>query len=150
MVMTKAQTTATAAFVGLGYLAINITLGNFLEPQLMGRRLGISTLVVFLSLIFWGWLWGPVGMLLSVPLTMILRIALENTEDFQWLAQLIAANARPVSLEPAVAGVANTSAARGTETGGRSPSSPSGQAETGEADAGDDSLSGSRAATGAP
>ena len=87
--------TGTAVLVGLGYLAVNITLGNFLEPHLMGRRLGISTLVVFLSLVFWGWLWGPVGMLLSVPLTMILRIALENTQDLRWLAQLIAANPRP-------------------------------------------------------
>ncbi len=85
--------TATAVLVGLGYLAVNVTLGNFLEPHLMGRRLGISTLVVFLSLVFWGWLWGPVGMLLSVPLTMILRIALENTQDLRWVAQLIAANA---------------------------------------------------------
>lgn len=81
-----------AVLVVLGYLTVNILLGNFIEPQLMGRRLGISTLVVFLSLIFWGWLWGPIGMLLSVPLTMILRIALENTEDFRWVAQLIAAN----------------------------------------------------------
>lgn len=87
--------TGTAALVGLGYLAVNITLGNFLEPHLMGRRLGISTLVVFLSLVFWGWLWGPIGMLLSVPLTMILRIALENTQDLRWLAQLIAAKPSP-------------------------------------------------------
>ena len=85
--------TGTAVLVGLGYLAVNVTLGNFLEPHLMGRRLGISTLVVFLSLVFWGWLWGPIGMLLSVPLTMILRIALENTQDLRWVAQLIAANA---------------------------------------------------------
>ncbi|MEM6792360.1 MAG: AI-2E family transporter [Acidobacteriota bacterium] len=92
--------TATALVVVLGYLVINITLGNFVEPHLMGRRLGISTLVVFLSLVFWGWMWGPVGMLLSVPLTMILRIAAENTEDLRWVAQLIAANpanTRPVS-----------------------------------------------------
>ncbi|MEM1180939.1 MAG: AI-2E family transporter [Acidobacteriota bacterium] len=83
---------ATALLVMLGYLLINITLGNFVEPHLMGRRLGISTLVVFLSLVFWGWMWGPVGMLLSVPLTMVLRIALENTEDLRWVAQLIAAD----------------------------------------------------------
>lgn len=78
-----------ALLVGLGYLIVNITLGNFLEPHLMGRRFGISTLVVVLSLLFWGWLWGPVGMLLSVPLTMIVKIMLERTEDFRWVARLI-------------------------------------------------------------
>jgi predicted PurR-regulated permease PerM len=56
-----------ALLVALLYLAVNVFLGNFLDPHLMGRRFGISTLVVILSLIFWGWLWGPVGMLLSVP-----------------------------------------------------------------------------------
>ena len=85
------QGPGAALLVGLGYLVVNLVLGSFLEPHLMGRRLGISTLVVFLSLVFWGWMWGPLGMLLSVPLTMILRIALENTEDFRWLAQMIAA-----------------------------------------------------------
>jgi predicted PurR-regulated permease PerM len=78
-----------ALLVMLVYLAVNVTLGNFIEPHLMGRRFGISTLVVILSLIFWGWLWGPVGMLLSVPLTMIVKIMLENTEDFRWVAVLI-------------------------------------------------------------
>ncbi len=83
---------APALLVGLGYLVINTGVGNFLEPSLMGRQFGISTLVVVLSLIFWGWVWGPVGMLLSVPLTMILKITLENTEDFRWLAQLMGVN----------------------------------------------------------
>ena len=58
----------------------------------MGRRLGLSTLVVFLSLVFWGWVWGPVGMLLSVPLTVIVKIALENTKDFRWVAIMLGAN----------------------------------------------------------
>ena len=78
-----------ALIVGLGYLLVNLVLGNFVEPHLMGRQFGISTLVVFLSLVFWGWIWGPVGMLLSVPLTMILKIMLEHTEDLRWVAQLI-------------------------------------------------------------
>jgi AI-2 transport protein TqsA len=80
-----------AVAVAAGYLVINMALGNILEPYLMGRRLGLSTLVVFLSLIFWGWVWGPVGMLLSVPLTMAVKITLENTRDFRWVAVLLGA-----------------------------------------------------------
>ena len=72
-----------------GYLAINLVFGNILEPRMMGRGLGLSTLVVFLSLIFWGWLLGPVGMLLSVPLTIIVKIALEQTAGGQSIAVLL-------------------------------------------------------------
>ncbi len=83
--------------VGLGYLAVNVVFGNWIEPMLMGRRFGISTLIVILSLLFWGWLWGPVGALLSVPLTMILKIMLENTKDLRWIAILIDKNPAPVA-----------------------------------------------------
>ena len=75
--------------VGLGYVIVNIVLGNWLEPTLMGRRLGLSTMVVVLSLVFWGWLWGPIGAVLSVPLTMVVKIMLENTEDLKWVAVLL-------------------------------------------------------------
>jgi predicted PurR-regulated permease PerM len=78
-----------ALIVALGYVVVNVGIGNFLEPWLMGRTLGMSTLVVFLSLVFWGWLWGGVGMLLSVPLTMIIKILLENTDDLQWMAVML-------------------------------------------------------------
>lgn len=83
-----------ALAVALVFLAINIALGNLIEPHFMGRRLGLSTLVVFVSLVFWGWVWGPVGMLLSVPLTMIVKIMLENTEDLQWVAVLLGTGRR--------------------------------------------------------
>src|SRR5688500_16221853 len=68
----------SAVMVLLGYVAIDLLFGNLLEPTIMGRRMGLSTLVIVLSLLFWGWVWGPVGALLSVPLTMVLKITLEN------------------------------------------------------------------------
>ena len=78
-----------ALVVGFGYLVIGTLLGNLAEPALLGRRLGMSTLVVFLSLIFWGWLWGPVGMLLSVPLTVTIKILLERSASWGWVAILL-------------------------------------------------------------
>ena len=80
---------AHAMFVGLGYLVIGIALGSVAEPLLLGRRLGLSALAVFLSLIFWGWLWGGAGMLLSVPLTLTVKIVADEDEELQWLARLL-------------------------------------------------------------
>ncbi len=82
-------TVGHALLVTLGYVVVNTLLGNIIEPNLMGRRLGLSTLVVILSLLFWGWAWGPLGALLSVPLTMIVKIWLENTTDLRWVAILL-------------------------------------------------------------
>lgn len=72
-----------------GYLAINLLLGNLLEPALMGRGLRMSPLAIFLALVFWGWLWGPIGMIVSVPLTVSLKIVFENTDSLRWLAALL-------------------------------------------------------------
>ncbi|MGE0622805.1 MAG: AI-2E family transporter [Pseudomonadales bacterium] len=79
-----------AALAATGcYLAINIVMGNVVEPKYMGRGLGLSTLVVFLSLVVWGWLLGPVGMFLSVPLTMTAKLALEANPQSRWIALLL-------------------------------------------------------------
>ena len=79
----------TALIVALGYFGVNTVIGNIMEPHIMGRRMGLSTLVVVLSLLFWGWLWGPIGALLSVPLTMVTKIALQNVPDLRWIAVLL-------------------------------------------------------------
>ena len=78
-----------AGAIGLGFVFINMVMGNIIEPRYLGKGLGLSTLVVFLSLIFWGWLLGTVGMLLSVPLTMILKIGLESSPEGRWLAVML-------------------------------------------------------------
>lgn len=66
-----------------------MVIGNIMEPRMMGHRLGMSTLVVFLSLLVWGWLLGPVGMLLSVPLTSVCKIWMETTKGGSKLAILL-------------------------------------------------------------
>lgn len=78
-----------ALLVGAGYGVVNLLFGNVVEPKFMGRKLGLSTLVVFLSLVFWGWVWGPVGMLLSVPMTMVVKIALESSPNTHWISVLL-------------------------------------------------------------
>lgn len=88
------NTPLDAGLVASLFIAIHMLCGNMLEPRLMGRGLGLSSLVVFLSLIFWGWLLGPVGMLLSVPLTSVCKILMETTPGGSKLAILLG-NGRP-------------------------------------------------------
>lgn len=78
-----------AGLVAAGFLAVNFGVGNLLEPRVMGKGLDLSPLVVFLSLVFWGWVLGPVGMLLSIPLTIMVKIALESFEDTYWIGVIL-------------------------------------------------------------
>lgn len=82
--------TGAAIGVALGYGGINFALDNFVQPTLLGNRFGISALVVVLSVIFWGWLWGPLGMFLAVPLTMVIKVLLDNSEEFRWVSVAMA------------------------------------------------------------
>jgi AI-2 transport protein TqsA len=80
---------ASAVWTLASFMAVNNILGNFIEPRIMGKGLGLSTLVVFLSLIFWGFVLGTVGMFLSVPLTITIKIILEQDEKTRWIAILL-------------------------------------------------------------
>ena len=73
----------------LAYASVNLFIGALLEPRLMGKGLGLSTLVVFVSLILWGWVLGAVGMLLSVPLTIALKITLDSNRETRWMAIML-------------------------------------------------------------
>lgn len=98
----------TSFAVGAGFLVVNFAVGNFLEPRILGRALGMSPLVVFLSIVFWGWLLGPVGALLSVPLTMTVKVFLANTEDGHWVAVMLEP-VRPAKRPPIAAAGERTS-----------------------------------------
>ena len=78
-----------AMATAVGFVGINMVFGNIIEPRLMGFGVGVSPLVVFIGLFFWGWVFGPMGMLLSVPLTMTLKLALESDKRTRWIAILI-------------------------------------------------------------
>ncbi|MHB1049705.1 MAG: AI-2E family transporter [Bacteroidota bacterium] len=79
----------TAALAALGYVAVGTVIGNFIEPKLMGRQLGLSTLVVFLSLLLWGSMLGTIGVVLCIPFTMTLKFAFESNESTRWIAMVL-------------------------------------------------------------
>lgn len=89
-----------ALVVTVGYVLINGIIGNVVEPRIMGEGLGLSTVVVFLSLILWGWLLGAVGMLLSVPITTTLKIVLETNESTRPLALILSSGKAQVVAGP--------------------------------------------------
>jgi predicted PurR-regulated permease PerM len=78
-----------ALWTAVVFLVVNNVIGNVVEPRVLGRKMGLSSLVVFLSLLIWSALLGPIGMLLSVPLTMVIKIALESTPDGKGIAALL-------------------------------------------------------------
>ncbi len=78
-----------AIIVAIGYLGIDFIIGNGVEPLFLGKEFGIATSVVLLSVLFWGWVLGPAGMFLAVPITVLIKLALENSRDLRWVATLI-------------------------------------------------------------
>lgn len=78
-----------AFIITVCFIAINFTIGNGIEPIFLGKQFGIATSVVLLAVLFWGWVWGPVGMLLAVPIMVLVKLALENSRDLSWVATII-------------------------------------------------------------
>lgn len=78
-----------AAVITFCYIFINFMIGNGIEPIFLGKQFGIATSVVLLAVLFWGWVWGPVGMLLAVPIMVLIKLALENSRDLSWVATII-------------------------------------------------------------
>jgi len=79
----------TAIWISIWYMIVNTVIGNILEPRIMGRGLELSPLTIFLSMIFWGWMFGPAGMILSVPLTMGVQFLFDQYEETKWLAFML-------------------------------------------------------------
>ena len=71
------------------YVTVNMVIGNVIQPAVMGKGLGLSSLIVFISLIFWGFIFGTVGMFLSVPLSMVIKIILEQHKSTKWIAIIL-------------------------------------------------------------
>ncbi|MGL4594172.1 MAG: AI-2E family transporter [Thermoguttaceae bacterium] len=79
----------TCIIVTIGYLIINQTLGYYIEPIFLGDGLGIPPLVILISLIFWGWLLGLIGMFLAAPLTIVLKIILDSFDETRWASMIM-------------------------------------------------------------
>ncbi len=101
VLLTLAQFGWERAMVMVGlHVALNVVVGSVLEPRIFGARVGRSALVVFLSLVFWGWILGPIGMVLSVPLTILVKIVLANTVEFRWVAVMLGSSTDSLTAAP--------------------------------------------------
>ncbi len=78
-----------AAIIVVGITALNMLIENVLEPGYTGKRLQLSPTVVFVSFFFWAWLLGPIGALLSMPITILLVLVFQGNESTQWLARIM-------------------------------------------------------------
>ncbi len=89
---------AGAGWTMVGYVIVNLVVGNIIEPKMMGKEMGLSTLIVFLSLVFWGFILGTIGMFLAVPLTMTFKIILDQYPKTKWISILLGSDEHAMEL----------------------------------------------------
>jgi predicted PurR-regulated permease PerM len=92
------DSTATPLLLLVLMVISHSIIGNVIEPKIMGFSLDLSPLLVLAALIFWGWLWGPLGMILAVPMMSILKIIFENIEALHPISVLMSATV-PVTVK---------------------------------------------------
>ena len=80
-------------------ISIECAIGYGIEPKMLGHGLGISIVVIFLSLLTWGWILGPVGLFLAAPLTIMLKIILQSFRETEWIAILLGDKYQPDKTE---------------------------------------------------
>ena len=76
-------------------ISIECAIGYGIEPKMLGHGLGISIVVIFLSLLLWGWILGPIGLFLAAPLTIMLKIVLQSFKETEWIAILLGDKYQP-------------------------------------------------------
>lgn len=90
---------------GLGFTSISLSVllliaqnifGNVIEPKYLGKKMDLSTVFILVSLIFWGWIWGIVGMFLAVPIGSLIKILCSNIEALKPIAIIIGSKAEPL------------------------------------------------------
>ena len=89
MAIIQYDTLGPIVILALSLIGAQMVIGNFIEPMIMGEQLHLNTLTVLIGLVFWGWLWGIPGMILSVPLMVILKLILEKIPDTAIVSRLM-------------------------------------------------------------
>src|SRR5271167_4989756 len=90
LAIVKWHTVSRFGIIALALTGIHIVAQNLIAPQLVGRQVRLNAVAITISLLFWGWLWGGMGLILGIPITAALRVICEHTESLKpvgrWLS----------------------------------------------------------------
>jgi predicted PurR-regulated permease PerM len=89
--LVKWKTIGSFVLIAGGLTAIHVLALNFVAPQLVGRRVRLNAVAITISLLFWGWVWGGMGLLLAIPITATLRVICDHTESWRPIGRWLSA-----------------------------------------------------------